>query len=127
MDNNPVMSVKTIEPQELKKRAGDGLIIRGCGGPLNEWVDGINDMLTEAGILKNGTRFTNCEAFEHRGLTCLLFPFTDDVRFDVGKLTLWRLRTLENFGGHGFRILCPTSSAVLSRKQRMRQTKKGSF
>ena len=93
------MSVRPVDPRELRQRTGDGLIIRGCGGPLSEWVDGINGLLTEAGILQNGTRFTDCETFEHRGLTCLLFPFTDDVQCDMGRLAVWRLRTHENFGG----------------------------
>ena len=32
----------------------DGLILQGCGGDAQEWVDGINEMFTEAGILKDG-------------------------------------------------------------------------
>lgn len=44
------MSVKTISKDELRRMEGsEGLIIQGCGGSLDEWVDGINDMLTEDG------------------------------------------------------------------------------
>ena len=40
----------------LRRMQGkEGLVLQGCGGPLDEWVDGINEVLTEAGILKNGT------------------------------------------------------------------------
>ena len=77
----------------------EGLILQGCGGNLDEWVDGINDMLTEDGILKDGTKFHDCSTFEHERLTCLLFPFSEDVKLDIGKLAMWRLKTHGNFGG----------------------------
>ena len=94
------MSVKTISKDELRRMEGsEGLIIQGCGGSLDEWVDGINDMLTEDGILLDGTRFHDCSTFEHDGSTCLLFPFKDDVKLDVGRLAMWRLQTHGNFGG----------------------------
>ena len=76
----------------------EGLVLQGCGGDLQEWVDGINEMLTEAGILLGGSRFENVSSFQHDGLTCLLFPF-EGVKLDVGKLAMWRLQTHEQFGG----------------------------
>jgi hypothetical protein len=94
------MSVKPITTEELRRMNGvDGLILQGCGGNPQEWVDGINDLLTEKGILLDGTKFHDCSTFEHDGLTCLLFPFSDDVKIDVGKLAMWRLQTHGNFGG----------------------------
>lgn len=94
------MSVKTISKDELRRmESSEGLIIQGCGGSLDEWVDGINDMLTETGILLDGTRFHDCSTFEHDGSICLLFPFKDDVKLDVGRLAMWRLQTHGNFGG----------------------------
>ncbi len=94
------MSVKTISKDELRRMEdSEGLILQGCGGSLDEWVDGVNDMLTEDGILQDGTKFHDCSAFEHDGVTCLLFPFKDDVNLDVGKLAMWRLRTYGQFGG----------------------------
>ena len=38
-------------------------------------------------------------AFEHDGITNLLFPFDDGVKLDVGKLAMWRLQTYNIFGG----------------------------
>ena len=94
------MSVKTISKDELRgMEDSEGLILQGCGGSLDEWVDGVNDMLTEDGILQDGTKFHDCSAFEHDGVTCILFPFKDDVKLDVGKLAMWRLRTHGQFGG----------------------------
>ena len=52
------MSVKTISKDELRHlENSEGLILQGCGGNLDEWVDGINDMLTENGILVSSFHF----------------------------------------------------------------------
>lgn len=96
------MSVKRITTDDLRKmKDKEGLVLQGCGGELQEWVDGINGELTKANILLGGTKFKaeNCSVFENEGLTCLLFPFTADVKLDMGKLAMWRLRTHEQFGG----------------------------
>lgn len=96
------MSIKKITANDLKQmKDSEALILQGCGGSLDEWVDGINDLLTESGILLEGTKFKaeNCSAFEHDGLTCLMFPFSEDVKLDVGRLAMWRLQTHGQFGG----------------------------
>ena len=93
------MSIKKITTDALRRMGNtEGLILQGCGGDLQEWGDGLNKMLTEEGILQNGSKFTECSAFEHNGLTCLLFPFKD-VSVDVGRLAIWRLKTHDTFGG----------------------------
>lgn len=43
----------------------DGLILQGCGGDAQEWVDGINEMFTEAGILKDGSKFKDVSTFQY--------------------------------------------------------------
>lgn len=93
------MGITTITTEDLRRmEEKEGLILQGCGGDLKEWVDGINDMLTEAGILKEGTRFGDVSTFQYGELTCLLFPF-EDVKLEMGKLAMWRLKTHEDFGG----------------------------
>ena len=84
---------------DLTIMKGEALILRGCGGDLNEWVDGVNELLTDAEILLDGTKFTEFFTFDFEGLTCLGFSFTEDVKLDIGKLAIWRLRTRDNFGG----------------------------
>ena len=94
------MSVKTIATDELRKKfQEEGLILQGCGGDPQEWVDGINEMFTKEGILLNGTKFQNCSVFEHDGRTCILYPFGKGVDVNIGKLAMWRLQTRANFGG----------------------------
>ena len=47
-------AIRRIQVGDLRKMSNrEGLILQGCGGDLKEWVDGINDMLTESGILQN--------------------------------------------------------------------------
>ena len=91
--------MEQITIESLRRMEGrEGLILQGCSGNLQEWVDGINGMLTEEGILKNGSRLENVSAFEHDGLTNLLFSF-EGADLDMGRLAMWRLRTHEQFGG----------------------------
>ena len=94
------MSIQQITKDQLR-RMGDreGLILQGCGGDPQEWLDGINQILTKEGILKKGTSFEETYTFQHGGLTCMLFPFKDDMELDVGKLAVWRLGTHSTFGG----------------------------
>ena len=85
---------------QLRRMEGkEGLILQGCGGSLLDWQNGINNLLTEARILKNGTQFETVYAFQHEGTTCLLFPFEGSVELDVGKLAMWRLQSHSTFGG----------------------------
>ena len=93
------MSISTITTDDLRcMESKEGLILMNCGGDLQEWVDGINEMFTESGILKGGSRFEDVSAFQYDGMTCLLYPF-EGVNLDIGKLAMWRLQTHENFGG----------------------------
>ena len=92
------MDIKDISLHELRKMNDcEGLVLQGCGGDLSGWVDGINDMLTESGILQNGSKFEKAYSFKNGDLTCLLFPF-ENVQLDVGKLAIWRLQTRNDFG-----------------------------
>lgn len=96
------MSIRKIGIEDLRKMNGkEGLILQGRGGDLQEWVDGINDMLAEKNILLDGTRFQaeNCCVFKNEGLTCLLFPFSEEIKLDMGKFAMWRLQAHETFGG----------------------------
>ena len=94
------MSIRTITIDQLRRMEDqEGLVLQGCGGSAREWLDGINRMLTANGCLKNGTVFTDVHVFQKDGSTCLLFPFSDDVKLDVGKLAIWRLRSHDRFGG----------------------------
>ena len=94
--------IHNITADEIRRMAGsDGLILQGCGGDPNEWQAGINEMLTEAGILRNGAEFKEAYVFEHGGITNILFSFdsVEPADLDIGKLAIWRLQTHGSFGG----------------------------
>ena len=92
--------MKEISVEELRRMDGqEGLILQGCGGPAQEWLDGINGLLTEEGILRDGTKFTEVLSFQHEGLTNLLFPINDSVKLDMSALAVWRLKSHAQFSG----------------------------
>lgn len=93
------MSIEIITTDDLRKMSDkEGLILQGCGGELQDWIDGINDILTESGILLNGSKFEKVYAFKNGNLTNLLYPF-DDVELSMGKLAMWRISTHTQFYG----------------------------
>lgn len=93
------MNITRVTTDDLRHMEHqEGLIIRGCGGDLHEWVDGINEILKKEGILLNDTKFESVMAFEHEGMTCLIFPF-EEADIAIGKLAMWRLYTAPEFGG----------------------------
>lgn len=96
------MSIKRINVRDLLDYEGkEGLILQGCGGDPQEWIDGINEMLTKQEILLDGTKFENenCAVFDNEGSTCILFQFNESANLNVGKLAMWRLGTHQEFGG----------------------------
>lgn len=94
------MSINRITTDDLRRMShSEGLVLQGCGGDPQEWLDGINEILTEENILLNGSKFENCSVFQHDGVTCLLFPFDEKVKLDMGRLAMWRLQSHATFGG----------------------------
>ena len=93
------MSIETITTEDLRKMKGkEGIILQGCGGEPQEWLEGVNRMMNEAGIFRNGSKFENCYVFKQDNLTCMLFPF-ENTELDVARLAMWRLQNYELFGG----------------------------
>lgn len=93
------MKINNITLSDLRRMNGkEGLILQGCGGEIKEWMDGINKMLTDKGILLNDTKFEHVSVFQNDGVTCILYPFAD-VHLDIGKLTMWRLQSYTAFAG----------------------------
>ena len=93
------MKINQITLKDLRRMNGkEGIILQGCGDEVNEWVDGINKMLKENGILLDDTKFDDVSVFQNEGVTCILYPF-DNVHLDVGKLAMWRLQSYTAFAG----------------------------
>lgn len=94
------MIIKKITTADLRNMWDqEALVLQGCGGDLTEWVEGINGILSEEEILKDGFRFGEAYTFKNEGLTCLMFPLEDGSKINMGKLALWHIGTHHNFGG----------------------------
>lgn len=88
-----------ITADELRTMVNhEGLILQGCGGDPMEWINGINDLLKQEGILQNDDAFKEIYIFEYDNCTNILFDFKN-VDLDIGRLAMWRLRTHDAFGG----------------------------
>lgn len=110
--------IKHISIDDLRRMEGrEGLILQGCGGELQEWVDGVNGLLTEAGILRDGSRFENVSVFQHGELANLLFDF-EGVELNMGKLAMWRLQTHDQFGGTWLSDYVPNQLGGFVREQK---------
>lgn len=91
--------VNQITTQELRQgKIKGGIIFQGCAEPHNEWVTDINDMLTEAGILLEDTKYKpeDVYTFQHEGVTNLVLPF-EPVKLNIEKLAMWRIATHGTF------------------------------
>ena len=113
------MSIRTISTGQLR-RMGDqeGLILQGCGGDPQEWLDGINEILAQECILKKGAGFEEAYTFRHDGMTCMLFPLKEDMELDVGRLAAWRLASYSTFGGTWLSDYVPNRLGGFIREQK---------
>ncbi len=112
------MNIEKVTSEDLRRMENqEGLILQGCGGDLNEWVDGINQMLTANGCLREGTQFQKVSTFDQEGLTCLLFHFTDDVKVNGARLAMWRLASHDQFGGTWLSDFVPNRLGGFARDQ----------
>ena len=116
MSDKTIAQINTDDLRRMDSQ--EGLILQGCGGSLQEWVDGINGLLTEAGILLEGSKFENVSSFRHDGMTCLLFPF-ERVALDVNRLAMWRLQTHGQFGGTWLSDFVPNRLGGFVQKPKM--------
>lgn len=94
------MAIKNITTNDLRKMNDkEGIILQGCGGDPQGWIDGVNEMFKEGGILLDDTKFTDAYVFDNDNLTCMLFPFNNNVHLNTSKLSMWRLQMYPIFAG----------------------------
>lgn len=118
------LSIERITVEDLRRMEDtEGLILQGFGGELEEWMDGINEALTQSGILLEETKFEHISAFEHEGLTCLLFPFGEEVKLDIGQIAIWRLQTHDAFAGKWLSDYVPNSLGGFITEKQLEQEK----
>ena len=83
------MGITKITLDELPEMTEtNGFILQNCAGDPQEWVDAINEALTEKGVLKNGEAFINVPMLTNDGSNNLLF-FMDGLRVSTADITAW--------------------------------------
>ena len=73
----------------------DYLVWQGCGGPLEDWCDGITKMLIENKVANENYKMKEMYVFDNNGITCLLTPLD---KLNLSKLSVMRLEWRETFG-----------------------------
>lgn len=107
------MSISTVTTDDLRRMNGkEGLVLQGCGGNPQEWLDGINELLTDEGILKDGSKFENISVFQNDSLTNILFPFEDGVEIDMASSLCGDCIPTNSSAAPGFRTMSRIGSAV---------------
>ena len=91
------MKIEKISKSKVLKLAKETeyLVWQGCGGPLEDWYDGITKMLIENEIANKNYKMIEMYVFDNNGLTCLLTPLD---KLNIGKLAMMRIMWRETFG-----------------------------
>ena len=65
------MSIRNTTITQLRQMADqEGLVLQGCGGSLQEWQDGINQLLTEEGEHQHSRHDTYGRSYIRRSNPC---------------------------------------------------------
>lgn len=73
------------------------LVFQGCGGDLQEWVDGIKGMFVENKIVSEDFNFKEIYQFKNEDINNMMFSL-DSKDIDMGKLAVLRLKLRQDFG-----------------------------
>lgn len=92
-----IKELELKEIKELKNNEYDYLILQGCGGNSNEWIDGITDMLKSNDIVPFDFKFNEIYKFKKDDLTNLAFAL-NDKNINMEKLAIFRLSIRDDFG-----------------------------
>jgi hypothetical protein len=78
----------------LTKFSGDeGLVFLGCGGNIQDWIDGIQDIMKEENIIVNTDCFIDTFTLKTTGgRVDLVMVFSPHGRIDIGRLAIWRIQ-----------------------------------
>jgi hypothetical protein len=81
----------------LRDKDYEYLIIRGCGGDLQDFKNGFEEMFVENNIVSKDFKFDECYSFEVDGIINIAFGLKDK-NINMGKLAIVRLSWINSFG-----------------------------
>lgn len=77
--------------RDMAAQNTEGLVLLGCGGDLNEWVNGVAKLLRQEGIVASNFNIDRAlKLTTTGGRTDLLLLFSWD-KVDPGRLAIWRI------------------------------------
>lgn len=92
------LNIAQVSFSQLKTLPGFSMIVLGAGGELQDWVNGIAEMLQKEKIVKEQIDTFSSAAvitgniLGSEGRRDLLLTFNPAAEVEVGKLAMWRLR-----------------------------------
>ena len=91
------MKIEKISKSKVLRLSNetDYLVWQGCGGPLEDWYNGITKMLIENKVANENYKMKEMYVFDNNGMTCLLTPLD---KLNLSKLAVMRLEWRETFG-----------------------------
>lgn len=91
------MKIEKITASRVKKltKETDYLVWQGCGGPLEDWVEGIEKLLIDSDCAKKNYKLKQMYVFDNGGLTNIIIPLD---KLNLAKLACMRLMWRETFG-----------------------------
>lgn len=96
-DSIIIENISCSEVKELSNKNYEYLVLQGCGGDLNQWVNEITSMLKDEGIVKKTFFFNEIYSFENNDLTNLAFAL-NSKEINMGKLAIFRFQIRQTFG-----------------------------
>jgi hypothetical protein len=70
----------------------DGLVLHGAGGDLQEWIDGVTQMLKDEGVASSEFKVTEAHKVTTSGGRTDLLLLFDWSTVTVGTLAIWRIK-----------------------------------
>ena len=88
------MSIRLISTEQLRRMEDqEGLVLQGCGGDPQEWLDGINEILAQEGILKKGAGFQLLILSRSPVIMRAAFLFSESIpAHEKGRRRIWRYK-----------------------------------
>lgn len=71
------------------------LVWQGCGGPLEDWYNGITKMFIDNEIADKDYKMQEMYVFDNNGTTCILTPLEN---LSISKLAFYRMSWRNTFG-----------------------------
>jgi hypothetical protein len=96
-----MMKVENIEflsfESKMKKQMDDGIVLLGCGGDPQEWIQGVTQVLRKEEIIDSEVTSEKAwkEAFlltTTGGRHDIALTFNSNTAFNISKMAMWRLQ-----------------------------------